>query len=135
MIGDLKQANQRIDLFTFVQKIIEPDPKYQYPIEWDNFAALPISTFDHWWTHQIGFKARNEAKQAGKKGVNVFEVPFDNTLVSGIQEIYNESPIRQGRRFPHYRKDLETIRREAGTFLDSSVFIGAFVESPTDRLC
>jgi hypothetical protein len=54
------------------------------------------------------------------------EAPFDDKLVAGIWEIYNESPIRQRRRFPHYGKDLETVRREEATFLDSSVFIGAF---------
>jgi hypothetical protein len=54
-------------------------------------------------------------------------VPFDETLVRGIQEIYNESPVRQGRRFPHYGKEFEKVYREEATFLDCSVFIGAFI--------
>jgi hypothetical protein len=127
MIDALRTCGSRIDLFTFMQRLPDTTPKYGYPMEWDNFAALPISTFEHWWTKQLGFKARNKAKQAEKKGVVIREVPLDDALVRGIWEIYNEAPIRQGRRFPHYGKDLDTVRREEATYLDYSTFIGAFL--------
>ncbi len=127
VLGGLRKSGARIDLFTFVQKLTETSPKYHYPMEWDNFAALPVSTFNHWWTQQIGFKARNKAKQAEKKGVSVQEVPFDDALVQGIWEVYNESTVRQGRANVHYGKDIETVRKEEETFLDSSIFIGAFL--------
>jgi hypothetical protein len=110
-----------------MQKLPETEPKYPYPMEWDNFAALPVSTFDHWWTQQLGFKARNKAKQAEKKGVTLREVPFDDALVKGIWEIYNECPVRQGRPFSHYGKNIETVRKEEATFPESSIFIGAFL--------
>jgi hypothetical protein len=110
-----------------VQRLPESSPKYDYPMEWDNVAALPISTFDHWWNDQIGFKARNKAKQAGKKGVVVREVPFDNTLVQGIWEVYNESAVRQGAPNKHYGKALEIVYQEEATFLETSAFIGAFL--------
>src|ERR1700738_182598 len=126
-LNGLRQSGTRIDLFTFIQKLPEIAPKYAYPMEWDNFAAVPVSTFDHWWTEQIGFKGRNKAKQAEKKGVVIREMPFDDVLVKGICEIYNETPIRQGRRFSHYGKDFKTVYREEATFLDRSVFIGAFL--------
>jgi hypothetical protein len=88
---------------------------------------LSISTFEQWWTERLGFKGRNKAKQAQKKGVVVREVPFDESLVRGIWEIYNESPVRQGRPFPHYGKSIDTVRSMSATFLDSSIFIGAFL--------
>jgi hypothetical protein len=97
-------------------------------MEWDNLAVLPISTFEHWWNQQIGFKARNKAKQAEKKGIVIREAPFSDELVHGIWEIYNETPIRQGRKFPHFGKDLDTVRREEATYLDRSVFIGAYLD-------
>jgi hypothetical protein len=128
VIEGLRARGVRADLFTFSQRLPESEPKFSYPVEWDNFAVLPISTFDEWWTHQIGFKARNKAKQAEKNGVVLREVAFGDSLVAGICEIYNECPIRQRRRFPHYGKNFETVRREEATFLDSSVFIGAFFE-------
>ncbi len=127
VLEGLQRALVRIDLFTFVQRLPETSPKYGYPMEWDNVAALPITTFDHWWTEQIGFKARNKAKQSHKKGVSVREVGFDDALVRGIQGIYNECPVRQGRLFPHYGKDLETVRKMSATFLESSIFIGAYL--------
>jgi hypothetical protein len=125
-IAALRSSDTRADLFTFLQKPAETAPQYPYAFEWDNLAILPISTFDHWWSKQIGFKARNKAKQAEKKGIVVREVPFDDALVRGIWEIYNEAPVRQGRRFPHYGKSLAEVGDMSATFLDSSVFIGAF---------
>jgi hypothetical protein len=122
----VRGSNTRAEIFTFMQELPETSPRYKYPIEWDNFAVLPITTFDQWWTKQIGFKARNKAKQAEKKGIVVREAPFDDALVRGIWEIYNEVPVRQGRRFPHYGKSLEAVRAMSATFLDSSIFIGAF---------
>lgn len=127
MLNALKRCGTRIDLFSFIQKLPETSRKYAYPMEWDNFAALPISTFEHWWNEQIGNKTRNKARLAQKKGVIIKEVPFDHALVKGIWEVYNESPVRQGRRFPHYGKDIETIRQDEASFLDCSVFVGAYL--------
>jgi hypothetical protein len=126
VLAEVRKTRLRIDLFTFLQGLPGTPTKYSYPMEWDNVAVLPVSTFENWWTKQIGFKARNKAKQAEKKGVTVREVPFDDELARGIREIYNESPVRQGRIFPHYGKSFEAVREMSATFLDSSVFIGAF---------
>jgi hypothetical protein len=49
----LRKSGIRIDLFTFIQKLSETSPKYRYPMEWDNMAALRVSTFDKWMTRQI----------------------------------------------------------------------------------
>jgi hypothetical protein len=126
LLTELRRSKMRVDLFTFIQKLSEVRPKYPYRIEWDNMAVLRVSTFDHWWTQQIGFKARNKAKQAENKGIVVREVPFDDLLTRGIWEIYNECPIRQERLFPHYGKSLEAVRKVSATFLDTSIFVGAF---------
>ena len=124
----LRASGIRIDLFTFMQKLPDTSPKYGYPMEWDNVAALPISTFDHWWTKQINTNARKAVRVAERKGLVVREVPFDDVLVRGISVVYNECPVRQGKPFWHYGKDLEAVRRENGTFLERSIFIGAFFE-------
>lgn len=125
-IDALRASGARIDLFTFLPPLPHHSPRYDYPMEWDNVAAVPVSTFDHWWDRQINGKTRNMIRRAEKKGVIVREVPFDDDLVRGISRIYNESPVRQGRAFWHYGKDLDAVRRENGTFLDRSVFLGAF---------
>lgn len=125
-LGNLRGAG--IDIFTFMERLPYTSPRHSYAMEWDNVAALPVSTFEHWWTKQIDGKTRNMARRAEKKGVVAREVPFDDALVRGIWEIYNECPVRQGRRFQHYGKDLETVRKMSATFLETSVFIGAFFE-------
>jgi hypothetical protein len=127
MLDNLKTSGIRVDLFTFSQRVNEPLPKYGYPMEWDNYAVLPVSTFDQWWTSQIDNKTRNMVRRAEKRGVQVREVPFGEHLVQGIWGIYNECPIRQGVPFPHYGMDVESVYRHANTFLESSVFIGAYV--------
>jgi hypothetical protein len=127
LLDGLRKCGTRIDLVTFLQKLPETSPKYAYPMEWDNLAVLPVSTFDHWWTNQIRSFPRNRARQAEKKGVVLREVPFGDALLQGICDVYNESPIRQGKRFPHYGMSLEKAREYAGTFLDRSIYIGAFV--------
>lgn len=126
ILEGLRQTATRVDLFTFTQKLVDIPPRYVYPMEWDNFAALRVTSFDSWWK-EIRPEARNRARQAEKKGVVLREVPFSDSLVKGIWRIYNESPVRQGRRFPHYGKDVSTVYHEEATFLDSSVFIGAFL--------
>src|SRR6195256_1719726 len=127
VLKGLRTCGTRIDVFTFMQRLPETMPKYDYPMEWDNLAAIPVTTFEHWWNRQIGFKARNKARQAVEKGVVIREVPFNEALVNGIWEVYNECPVRQGRRFSHYGKDIDTVYREEATFLDSSIFMGAYL--------
>lgn len=127
LVCGLRNCGTRIDLFTFMQPLPATEPKYPYPMEWDNLAVLPVSTFDHWWTQQIRSFPRNRARQAEKKGVVLKEVPFGDALVRGICEIYNECPIRQGKRFPHYGMSFEKAREYAATFLDRSIYIGGFL--------
>ena len=128
VVAALRKSQKRVDIFTFMQKLPDTVAKYNYPMEWDNLAVLEISTFDDWWTKRIGFKARNKAKQAAKKGVIVRETPFDDAFARGIWEIYNESPVRQGRRFPHYGKSIDRVRQMSATFPDTSIFIGAYFD-------
>src|SRR5215468_7864762 len=63
VLDALRLCGTRVDLFSFAQRLPETKPLHAYPMEWDNYAVLPISTFENWWTHQLGFKARNKAQQ------------------------------------------------------------------------
>ena len=127
LLQGLKASSERVDLFTFIQPPPATAPRHAFPMEWDNLAVLEVSTFDHWWNQQIRSYPRNRARQAEKRGVTLREVPFDETLAQGICDVYNESPVRQGRPNTHYGKDVATVYREAATFLDQSIFIGAFL--------
>ena len=123
----LRSCGRRIDIFTFLQKLPNTSPMYPYPFEDDNLAVLQVSTFENWWSKQIKSYPRNRARQAEKRGVVMREVPYGDDLIRGICRIYNETPIRQGRKFPHYGMTPERARQYAGTFLDRSIYIGAFL--------
>lgn len=114
------------DVFTFMQELSERAPKFEYQLEWDSQAVMPLTTYDHWWKQQIDGKSRNMVRKAEKGGVDLRVVEFDDTFVRGIADIYNETPIRQGKRFWHFGKDLVTLKRDHATFLERSTFIGAF---------
>jgi hypothetical protein len=124
----LRKSDAGIDIFTFIQKLSDTSPKYSYPMEWDNFAVLRVSSFDDWFKQTIDVKVRNKIRKAEKSRVVVREMPFDDTLVRGIHAIYNESPIRQGKRFWHYGKDLDAVHKMNAVLLDRSIFLGAFFE-------
>jgi hypothetical protein len=55
-------------------------------------------------------------------------VPFDDDLVAGIQQIYNETAVRQDRSFWHFGKDFAAVKAMNGTYGERSEFIGAFFE-------
>ena len=121
----IKAENLHADIFTFSQKIPHLEPKYTYPMEWDNVAAIPTGDFTAWW-EGLPKEARKNVRRAEKRGVVLRVVPFDDALMQGILEINNETPIRQGRPFWHYGKSLDMVKRDYTTLLDRSEFIGAF---------
>lgn len=125
-VADLRRLRERIDLFTFLPRLSDPPQTFPARVESDNLAVLTISSFQEWWTTRINNKTRNMIRRAEKHGVTVGEVPFDDALVDGIWRLYNETEIRQGKRFAHYGKDRETVRTMSATYLEKSIFIGAF---------
>jgi len=126
-VRGVRQSGTRVDILTFLQKLPASSERYPYSFDMDNLAVLSVSTFENWWNNQIRSYPRNRARQAQKKGVVLRKVPFGEELVRGICGIYNETPVRQGKRFPHYGMTLERAREYAGTFLDRSIYVGAFV--------
>lgn len=126
VIQTIRKSNLRADIFTFVQRIPESKPKYEYYMEWDNVAAIPVSTYSHWYKNQLHQNPRNKMKIAQKKGVSVQICEFDETFIKGMISIYHETPVRQGKPFPHFKLNSDAIRRGQSTFLDRAVFIGAF---------
>jgi len=122
----LKAAPLRADIFTFSQKLPDTQPKFPYALVWDNVAAVSITGYDQWW-EKLPQETRKNVRRAGKRGVEVRSTIFDDTLVQGIKRIYDETPMRQGRRFWHYGKDVAAIKRENASYLDRSEFVGAFL--------
>lgn len=127
-IQALKTPEPIADIFTFLQRLPNIQPMFPYPMGWDNVAAIPLTTYENWWHHQVNKKVRKHVRRATKAGVSVQPVEFSDELVRGIMKIYNEAPVRGGRPFRHYGDDFDTCRRKHATWLDRSDFIGGFLD-------
>jgi len=122
----LKISKVKADIFTFWQGIPYTEPIYDYYMELDNMAVLPIRDYNYWWKQQINENSRRNIKKAKKKNVVIKITDYNDEFVQGISDIYNETPVRQGKPFWHYGKDFDTVKRANGTNLERSDFIGAF---------
>jgi hypothetical protein len=127
-IEQMRKSPLRADILTFAQKPTESAPKYRYHFQWDNWAAIPISKFEDWWETRLPQESRKNVRRAAKRGVVVKVAQFDDELVKGIQAIYNETPVRQGKHFWHFGKDFETVKQENGDYLERSEFLGAYFD-------
>ncbi|HTL31093.1 MAG TPA: hypothetical protein VL282_17815 [Tepidisphaeraceae bacterium] len=126
VVDALKRRNDfSSDIFTFCQRLPHVEPKYPYGHEWESIAAIPIETYDRWW-NQIESATRNKIRKSRKLGVEVRECSFDDEFVRGMASIFNETPIRQGRRFWHYGKDFETVKKQFSRFLYREELLGAY---------
>src|SRR6266446_2227097 len=127
IINSIRDSRIQIDIFSFSQKLSETTSKYNYYMEWDNVAAIPITTFNEWWT-RLPQATRKNVRRSVKRGVHVEVTEFNDEFVKGIVNIYNETPTRQGRRFWHYGKDFDTVKMINSNYLANCDFIGAYLK-------
>jgi hypothetical protein len=115
------------DIFTFLERkwccsIAHP------PESWlrgeDNIAILHLKNYDDWWKN-VGKKTRNVVRKAEKAGVKTDVVKPDDRFAGGVWRIFNETPVRQERGFPHYGISLETVKKYLFS-LPNSTYIGAY---------
>jgi hypothetical protein len=127
-LKEQKLKNLRADIFTFAQRLPDTNPLYPYSMEWDNVAAIHLDSSEDWWTNKLPQVTRKNVRRAAKRGVAVRLTELTDDLISGIVDINNESLIKQGRRFTHYGKEFEAVKKDYSSFLDRSEFIGAYYE-------
>jgi hypothetical protein len=118
----------KADLFTFAQRVPDSASKYSYPTEWENAAAVVITNFSHWWKEGAAYSIRKAVNRSKKLGVETRVVEFDDAFVNAACQIYNEIPVRQGKAFWHYGKDFRSIKHSLATYLERSIFIGAYCQ-------
>jgi hypothetical protein len=128
LVAKLKGQSLQAEILTFSQKLPDTKPRFPYQFVWDNVAAIPITNYTDWWEKRLPQETRKNVRRAAKRGVVVRSVDLDDGLVHGIKGLYDESPMRQGRRFWHYGKGLQAIKQENSSYLERCEFIGAFYE-------
>jgi len=123
-----KLRDMDADVLTIIERgwcFTLPKPPVTWRREKDNVALIRVTSYKDWW-NEVGKKTkRRMVRRAQKMGVSTRVVEPCEGLVKGICKIYNETPIRQDRRFPHYGETLEMIRRTVfGS--QNSTYIGAY---------
>ncbi len=124
-----ESAGFKPDIFTFWQRLPDLEPKHSFHTEWEELAVLPIKSYDHWWNHQIKSRIRNQIRKAEKEGLVVKEAAYDDDFVRGMTAIFNEAPVRQGRKFWHYGKDFQTVKRQFSRYIHRENMIGAYYQN------
>ncbi len=127
LIRELREGT-KADLFVFASPLPQNEARFGFHHEWDNVAIAKIGKFSEWW-EPLPQETRKNVRRSQRRGVTVSQVKFDDQLVRGISKIYNETPIRQGRKFWHYGKSFDQVKAENSTYADRSEFIGAYFES------
>lgn len=128
LLKTLKANKTKADIFTFMQRLPDSKPKFSYYMEWDSVAAVPIKSYDYWLKKQVAQNSRKKIGLAKRKGVVIKICEFDDAFVQGQLEIYHETPIRQGKPNWDYHIDFETAKKANATFLERSIFLGAYFE-------
>jgi hypothetical protein len=127
LVESLRKRN--VDVFTFIER------KWCCPIaspskSWlkaeDNIALLAITSYDD-WLKIIGKKTRNMVRKAEKSGTTTRIAEPSEKLAEGIWKIYNETPIRQERGFPHYGTSLKAVINNVLSVRDCT-YIGAYLQ-------
>jgi hypothetical protein len=116
---------RRVDVLHFSQKVPSIVPRYDYSQRMRSIAVASVSDFQAWW-EGLPQETRKNVRRSQKRGVSIAVAPFDGALIKGIAGVQNESPIRQGRAYPHYGKSLAQVERDHGDFLDHCDFICAY---------
>lgn len=96
-------------------------------VEWDNRSCLTLSQPQSWVKKQVAKDVREGLRRARREGVEVREIPFDEESFEAIATLFNETPIRQGKRYWHYGKSARQIGEELSPLAGRSVFVGAFL--------
>jgi hypothetical protein len=123
-----KLGDREVDIFSFVERkwsgaTFSVSPSWTKTT--DNVALLHVTSYDEWWK-SIGKKTRNMIRKSERKGILIQVTMPCEKLANGIWKIYNETPIRQERAFPHYGVSLQSIRKNVLSARKSTFIVALF---------
>jgi len=121
------EVGLKADVLTFSQKLTDTTPRFAFPCTWESVAAIPVLSFADWWNNRVSGYLRKDVRRAAKRGIVVRSSKLTDEFVSGIVRIYDETPIRHGRPFWHYKKGFDAVKRENSSYIERSEFLGAFL--------
>ena len=127
-LRQLRETKPRADLFTFAQLPPGRAPEYHYHLDTDSIAAVRLDNFDRWW-QALPQETRKNVRRSERRGVRIEIKPFDDNLLEELVQLNNSSSVRQGRRYTHFGKSFEQVKKDHSSFLDRSDFICSYFEN------
>lgn len=124
-----KLRERGIDVFTFIERKwchTTPNPPSFWARTSDNVALLQVTSYEE-WLEIIGKKTRNMIRKAERSGIRTGVAEPDGRFTEGVWRIYNETPIRQERGFPHYGMPLEAVRNLLRS-VPNCTYTGAYLQ-------
>lgn len=128
LIEQIRRARLPFDLFSFLQKLPDTSQKFPYYMEWDNLAVLTISSYENWLRKQVHPNTRTNIRKAARRDLDVHVEPFSDELAAGLVTLFNETPIRRGKRYPYFGYDVAMVKRTWATQLDQSLWVVAYYQ-------
>lgn len=125
-LEELRKQKLKADLFTFAEMPPGEGGNYPYHRETDSIAVVTLDSFKNWW-EGLPQETRKNVRRSARCGVRIEVKELDDDLVKDLAKLNDSSPIRQGRRYTHYGKSFEQVKKDHSSFLDRSDFICAYV--------
>jgi len=125
-----KLLERGVDAFTFVERrwcSSIPDAHKTWAKEEDNIGLLTIISYEKWLRDIVKKTRHNMVRKAERSGIRTEIVEPDEKFAVEVWKIYNETPIRQNRAFPHYGVTLEAVKH--GILLtENRTYVGAYLQ-------
>jgi len=128
-LAQIKSEGLKADYFTFGQRLPNTTPRFNFHMEWDNVAAIPVTSFEDWWQKRLSRKSRQEVTRSERLGITVKTVSFDDNFIGDIVKLFSEIPLKQGMPFAHFGKDFSAVKRDLSSYVDRSQFVGAYCDN------
>lgn len=100
---------------TFLRKIDRQDiPQTVHGgclTETETVGLLSMTSYED-WLRSIGKKARQDVCRSERRGIDVTNVRVDDRFLRDALAIYNETPVRQGRRYTGYGETLQRLKEK-----------------------
>lgn len=127
LIQELRR--RQVDIFSFLERkwcCQIGHPSETWTKSMDNIALLHVIEYQE-WLKVVGKKTRNMIRKAEKSGIRTTIAEPNNTLGKGMWKIYNETPVRQERAFPHFGISLDTVMKGLAS-TKNATYIGAYMQ-------
>ena len=120
-----RSGSSRPDIFTFLNRLPETLVRYPYRFTLNSNAVVSLTTYDE-WLKKLSTDTRRNIKLSKNRGVVTKVQSLSEDLIQGIVAINNETPIRAGKRFWHYGKNVDAVMRDYSSFAERSEYMCAY---------